>query len=114
MSEPIDVRKLLNGEVRSFRFEGYRHEGVGASFFILDYQQPGAGPGRHKHPYPEIFITLGGEALMTCGDEQYVVRAGDIVIVPSDTPHTFVSQGDAPLRQVDIHVTGKMEQIELE
>ncbi len=45
---------------------------------------------------------------------QQVVQAGDIVIVPANTPHKFVSQGDVPLKQVDIHITEKMEQVELE
>jgi mannose-6-phosphate isomerase-like protein (cupin superfamily) len=43
-----------------------------------------------------------------------VVTAGDIVIVPANTPHKFASQGDVPLKQVDIHVTDKMVQVELE
>jgi len=114
MHEPIDFRNLLNGEIRSFRFEGYQHGGVDASFFIIHYLQPGTGPGLHRHPYPEIFVTLEGEALITRGDEQRVVSAGDIVIVPANTPHKFVSQGDVPLKQVDIHVTDRMVQVELE
>ena len=114
MPDPIDFRNLLNGEIRSFRFEGYKHGGIDASFFIIHYLQPGTGPNLHSHPYPEIFITLEGDALMTHGDEQHVVSAGDIVIVPANTPHKFVSQGDVPLKQVDIHITDKMEQVELE
>lgn len=114
MPEPIDFRALLNGEIRSFRFEGYEHGGLDASFFLIHYLQPGTGPGLHTHPYPEIFITLEGEALMTHGDEQHVVQAGDIVIVPANTPHKFISQGAVPLKQVDIHITDKMVQVELE
>jgi len=69
MSEPIDFRTLLLDEIRSFRFEGYRHSGVDASFFIIHCLQPGTGPGLHKHPYPEIFITLEREAPITHGDQ---------------------------------------------
>lgn len=114
MTEPIDFRSLLSGEQRSFRFEGYQHGGLDASFFIIHYLEPGTGPGLHTHPYPEIFITIEGEALMTCGQEQRVVSAGDIVIVPANTPHKFISQGDTPLKQVDLHLTGRMVQIDLE
>jgi mannose-6-phosphate isomerase-like protein (cupin superfamily) len=32
-------------------------------------------------------------------------RAGDIVIVPPDTPHAFTSSGEQRLRQIDIHVS---------
>ena len=34
-----------------------------------------------------------------------VVGAGEIAIVPPDTPHRFVNSGDGPLRQIDIHVS---------
>lgn len=68
----------------------------------------------HSDPYPEIFITLEGEALMTHRDGQQVVRAADIVIVPADTPHKFISPGDVPLKQVEFHITDKMEQVEVE
>ena len=114
MPEPIDFRPLLNGEIRSFRFEGCQHGGLEASFFIIHYLQPGTGPGLHLHPYPEIFITLEGEALITQGSEQQVVLAGDIVIVPANTPHKFISQGNVPLKQVDIHIIDEMMQVELE
>jgi len=114
MTEPIDFRSLLTGEIRSFRFEGYQHGGLDASFFIIHYLQPGTGPVLHTHPYPEIFITLEGEARITLGDETQVIGAGDIVVVPANTPHTFVSQGDVPLKQVDIHLTDKMVQVDLE
>lgn len=114
MTETIDFRHLLSGGIRSFRFEGYQHGGLDASFFIIHYREPGTGPKLHTHPYPEIFITLEGEALMTHGDEQRVLRAGDIVIVPAETPHKFISQGEIPLKQVDIHVTDKMVQVDLE
>jgi len=33
------------------------------------------------------------------------VGAGDIVIVPANTPHRFVNAGSETLRQVDIHVS---------
>jgi mannose-6-phosphate isomerase-like protein (cupin superfamily) len=39
------------------------------------------------------------------GDEEIEVGAGEIAIVPSDTPHRFVNSGDGPLRQIDIHVS---------
>ena len=46
-----------------------------------------------------------GEALFVAGDEERIVRAGEIVIAPANTPHRFVNTGDGVLRQVDIHVS---------
>jgi mannose-6-phosphate isomerase-like protein (cupin superfamily) len=35
------------------------------------------------------------------------VSAGEIVVIPPDTPHRFVNSGDGPLRQVDIHLSSR-------
>jgi mannose-6-phosphate isomerase-like protein (cupin superfamily) len=114
MAEFISFEHLLRGEARSFKFQGEEHGGLGCSFFVINYQQPGTGPALHRHPYPEIFITLEGEALYTVGEETFTVKAGQIVIAPANVPHKFVSVGDSPLKQVDIHPSGTMIQEDLE
>jgi mannose-6-phosphate isomerase-like protein (cupin superfamily) len=78
--------------------------GVGLCILFVD-AQPGQGPGLHKHPYEEVFIVQEGQGTFTVGDEELELRAGDIAIVPPDTPHRFVNSGDGPLRQIDIHVS---------
>jgi len=89
---------------------GAAHELVGAdhdvdvSLIFVD-AAPGRGPTLHKHGYPEVFITLAGRALFVAGDEQREVGAGEIVIVPPDTPHRFENSGSEPLRQINIHVS---------
>jgi mannose-6-phosphate isomerase-like protein (cupin superfamily) len=76
---------------------------------ILVDSEPGRGPSLHKHPYAEVFIVLEGEATVSGGDEELVARAGDILIVPAGEPHGFVSSGDGPLRQIDIHLSPRFE-----
>ena len=66
---------------------------------------PGDGPALHRHPYEEVFVVQEGEATFTLGDEQRVVRGGEVVVAPPGVPHRFVNSGDGPLRQVDIHVS---------
>jgi mannose-6-phosphate isomerase-like protein (cupin superfamily) len=78
--------------------------GVALCILFVD-AQPGQGPGLHKHPYEEVFILQEGQGTFTVGDEELELRAGDIAIVPPDTPHRFVNSGDGPLRQIDIHVS---------
>jgi mannose-6-phosphate isomerase-like protein (cupin superfamily) len=70
---------------------------------------PGRGPSLHKHPYEEIFIVLEGEATFRSGDGEFGVRAGDIVIVPAQTPHAFTNPAEGQLRQIDIHVNPTFE-----
>jgi mannose-6-phosphate isomerase-like protein (cupin superfamily) len=83
---------------------GEEHGGVGLCILFVD-ARPGQGPGLHKHPYEEIFIVQEGRGTFVVGDEEIEVGAGEIAIVPSDTPHRFVNSGDGPLRQIDIHVS---------
>jgi mannose-6-phosphate isomerase-like protein (cupin superfamily) len=85
-------------------FVGDDHDGVPITFLVVD-APPGRGPALHKHPYAEVFIIQEGEATMTDGEDERVVRAGDVVVVPAGEPHAFVNSGDGPLRQIDIHLS---------
>jgi mannose-6-phosphate isomerase-like protein (cupin superfamily) len=76
--------------------------GAGVSVIVVD-AAPGEGPKLHRHPYREVFVVLEGEATLTIGDEQRLVRAGEVVVAPAGVPHGFVNSGSGPLRQVDVH-----------
>ena len=52
-----------------------------------------------------MFILLEGEATFVAGENEIRARAGDIVIVPPNTPHAFTNSGEQRLRQIDIHVS---------
>ena len=94
------------------RFEGHRYGDVDVSFFLVD-SPPGGGAVLHTHPYREIFITLEGNATFTVGDDTIEVSAGQIVVAPAGVPHKFVNSGDGPLRQVDIHPSGHIQQVNI-
>ncbi len=72
-------------------------------------QQPGGGPRLHKHPYAETFIIRSGTGLFTVGEEQITATAGQILVVPPDTPHKFTNLGPGPLETIDIHESGKFD-----
>ena len=73
-------------------------------FVSLD--EPGGGPRLHRHPYPETFIVRKGSALFTVGDEQILASAGQMIVVPANTPHKFTNPGPGPLETTDIHENG--------
>jgi quercetin dioxygenase-like cupin family protein len=77
--------------------------GAGVSIILVD-TPPGRGPSLHRHQYEEVFAVQKGEVTFTVGDERRVGRAGDVVVVPADTPHGFINTGDEPLGMVAIHV----------
>ncbi len=94
------------------KFEGYRYGDVGVSFFLVE-SPPGGDAALHTHPYEEIFLTLEGEATFTVGEETIKVSAGQIVVAPAGVPHKFVNSGTGPLRQVDIHPSGRIQQVNI-
>jgi len=71
------------------RFEGRDH-GSSVSFFIGTFDA-GTGPSLHTHPYDETFIVEAGSATFTVGDDTFELAAGQIAVVPAETPHKFVS-----------------------
>jgi quercetin dioxygenase-like cupin family protein len=54
-------------------------------------------------PGHKVIAIVEGEATMTLGDKQMrIVRAGEVVRIPSELPHTVESSGDVPLRIEEI------------
>ena len=94
----------LDGTSREF--EGYKYGDTGITFILVE-MKPGRGPKLHQHPYEEVFIVLEGQATYTVGTGTVEVTAGQVVIVPKDTPHKFINSGTGILKQVDIHHNNK-------
>jgi len=76
------------------------HKGVGAKRlqlrpFIIDVS--GYTPlERHVHEH-EVFI-LHGKALFHGGETEVVVKAGDVIFIPSNEEHQFKNMGEEKLQ----------------
>jgi mannose-6-phosphate isomerase-like protein (cupin superfamily) len=104
----VNVNDLPAGEgSRSRSLEGAEVGGVDLSMIFVDLD-PGRGPRLHRHEYPEVFVIMEGRARYTAGSEQREVGPGDGVVVPAGVPHRFQSLGDAPLRQLSLHLAPEM------
>ena len=79
------------------------------SIFVTEYER-GQGVGLHVHPYPEVFLVETGVGRFTVGDEELLVEAGHILVVPAETQHGFRGAGDGVLRVVSVHPSGRVEQ----
>jgi mannose-6-phosphate isomerase-like protein (cupin superfamily) len=90
------------------RLDGHAYGGP-VSLFILD-NPPGKGPELHLHPYAETFVVEAGEVTFTVDGQTVGARAGQVVIVPPETPHKFVATGPHNLRMVAIHPVPEMVQ----
>jgi mannose-6-phosphate isomerase-like protein (cupin superfamily) len=72
--------------------------------------QPGYAAAVHSHPYIEILHILDGvaEAWIDGKPESLVLlRKGDTIAVPPETPHAFRVVGDQELRLLGTHVSPK-------
>ncbi len=109
MASVIPIADLRRSPTAAL-FEG--RDEIAASIFITEYAR-GQGPDLHLHPYPEAFVVLTGTARFTAGDEQLVVEAGHVVVVPEQTPHGFKCHADDTLRVVSVHPNPTVEQTDL-
>ncbi|WAE71905.1 cupin domain-containing protein [Streptomonospora nanhaiensis] len=104
----VPAEELLVGDSRTLRFEGYLH-GSGISFFLVD-NDPGQGPGLHRHPYTETWTVLEGEATIMVGEERIVARTGDTAVVQPHVWHGFTNTGTGRLRLMCVHASDTMIQ----
>ena len=100
MTGPLQINDL-HGSERSRRFEGRDHGSTVSSF--ISRHAPGEGPDLHVHPYEETFIMLEGVCTFTVDGNQIEATAGEIMVVPPNTPHGFRNTGDKRILQVSIH-----------
>ncbi|MGH2840510.1 MAG: cupin domain-containing protein [Solirubrobacteraceae bacterium] len=80
--------------------------------FITQYDR-GEGPDQHLHPYPEVFLVQIGTARFTVDGEDTTVGAGNVVVVPQQTPHGFKNPADEKLRVVSVHPSPTVQQTDL-
>lgn len=109
MASVIPIEDLRRSATAAL-FEG--RDEVPVSIFVTEYER-GQGPSLHLHPYPEVFVVQTGTAVFTAGEEEILVDAGHIVVVPAQTPHGFNGAGDDRLRVVSVHPSPTVQQTDL-
>jgi mannose-6-phosphate isomerase-like protein (cupin superfamily) len=110
-------RVIRSGELQpspggTITFEGEPYRS-GVSFFLV-YNEPGAGPDLHRHPYSETWIVRSGQARFTADGDELEAGPGDIIVVTPDTPHKFKNVGTERLDIICIHDSPQMVQEDLE
>ena len=76
--------------------------GANISIILESTRKAGVGPRLHLHPYAETFIIRRGSAIFTVGTEEVEAHAGQVLVVPAQTPHKF-STGPQGYEAVHIH-----------
>ncbi|PSM17761.1 cupin domain-containing protein [Nitratireductor sp. StC3] len=83
---------------------------------VLTYgnDEPGTGPVLHVHPYDEVFVVQQGRARFFVGEAVIDAEAGETVLGPAGVPHRFVNLGPGRLQTLDIHLSPRWIQTDLE
>jgi mannose-6-phosphate isomerase-like protein (cupin superfamily) len=80
--------------------------GAGISIILESTTEEGVGPRLHRHPYAETFVIRRGSATFTVGTEEVVAHAGQVLVVPAETPHRFRT-GPEGYEAVHIHANDR-------
>lgn len=91
-------------------------EALGTQVTVLAYgnDEPGTGPALHVHPYDEVFVVQQGRARFFVGDAVIDAEAGETVMGPAGVPHRFINRGPGRLQTIDIHLSPRWIQTNLE
>jgi uncharacterized cupin superfamily protein len=106
------VLSLADAELADYTFtEGYQGRGAGIGSLIglrhlgasYDELPPGkrACPFHNHHANDEMYVILAGSGTYRCGDQEYAVRAGDVLGAPAggrETAHQLINSGSDTLR----------------
>jgi quercetin dioxygenase-like cupin family protein len=97
----------------SHQFVGAEHGDVGISVFLLR-ALPGRGPGPHRHPYDEVQFLREDRGHYIVNGEEFEATAGDILVIKAGEIHSFTCICDQPLVQVDVHLSPRFIQENLD
>jgi quercetin dioxygenase-like cupin family protein len=88
-----DVRRV---DAPGFSAEGIATPSLGTQEHIVCRARSDAGRrGRaHSHDREEILLVTAGSATAVLGEDEVEVLAGDVVVIPAGTLHTFLAGSD--------------------
>jgi quercetin dioxygenase-like cupin family protein len=104
----LEIASLNPPSGGSPRFEGGNY-GANVSFFVV-MSPPGNGADKHRHPYEEIFVILGGDIEVIIDGKLRLVHSGNIIVIPPDTWHEFKNRSSHNALMVNIHPVPQMIQ----
>lgn len=61
-----------------------------------DLIEPNTKPQKIKNPYTEIRVVVSGALFVEIVGNKLLLRPGDKIIIPSNTKHTKLVQGNSP------------------
>ena len=103
----VEIKSIMPYGMELAVFNGFENN-ANVSFFLCDFS-PGIGPKKHRHPYEETFIVLEGEMEAIVEGTTYIVKEGNIMVVPAGKWHEFSNKSDKKVKTVNIHPVAVMD-----
>jgi len=63
---------------------------------IEEVYAPGEEVKAHRHPFDEVRMLVEGSLLIDITGNRLLLRAGDKIVIPSNTKHSKKVNGDSP------------------
>lgn len=57
--------------------------------------------GMHSHPWEHQMFVVSGQGVAIGEKGEISLKAGDVIFIPADEPHTLAPRGDTPFLFVD-------------
>ena len=92
---------------------GSRSRLVAAGPALLSFitNEPGCVFPLHRHEAFQVFIMLEGSEEHQCGDETFLMQAGDVCVHPSNLPHG--GRTSTGYRGIDVFIPAREDYLEL-
>jgi quercetin dioxygenase-like cupin family protein len=89
----VDVNVVKNGDMATMQVLISAQEGPHFAMrrFIME---PGGGMPNHTNTLEHEQYVLRGHATIGIGDEEFEVKAGDVVFIPEGVPHWYQNIGE--------------------
>jgi quercetin dioxygenase-like cupin family protein len=109
----VVAQKDLPFRGMSYEFVGADQGSVAVSVYLVE-APPGRGTRLHRHPYDEIAFVREGHGRWFVDGEEREAGAGDILVVKAGQAHSFVNIGEGPLLHLDVHLSERFIQENLD
>ena len=86
----LDLKKIVPIEEEQMLSKTLvQRDDLGMTIFSLD---KGQEIGRHSSPGDAMVNVLSGVAKITIADDDYIVKAGESIVMPAEVPHALYAE----------------------
>lgn len=95
----VAIDTIANSENKPVFVKNLSNDSLSSSFYIEIFDQV----AKHKHlSHSESIYIIEGEGVMILGQKEMIVKAGDFVFVPKNTPHAVRVLSKVPLKVLSV------------